>query len=260
MKEHFLKTLMVCLLLPLLVVSCKDDPQDPDNPVNPPDNSNIIKDAVTDIDGNKYDAVKIGTQVWMAENLRTTHFPNGTEIPLRSDGSKQDGFRDYPDDNSHNVEKYGYLYDWYAVTCGLTPRDGIPSGLQGLCPPGWHVPSRAEWEALFDFVKSKYPDHEAQALASTEGWKECSSIENAPGYDASRNNATHFSALPAGVAYRGVSYFGEYAYFWTCTLYGENPAYGVWISYDDIRTFMGDCNADASCSLRCVRDPEDADE
>ena len=105
--------------------------------------------TVTDIDGNTYSTVQIGNQCWMAENLRTTKFADGTSISLAisSNGSASVAYRYYPNSNSDNVLRYGYLYNRKAATKG-TNSSANPSGVQGVCPNGWHLPSHAELKQL----------------------------------------------------------------------------------------------------------------
>ena len=100
---------------------------------------------VTDIDGNVYKTVKLGNQVWMAQNLRTTRYADGRKIPLGTRESFDVAYRYYPNNNRANVSKYGYLYNWPAVMNGSLSSSANPSGVQGICPDGWHVPSDAEW-------------------------------------------------------------------------------------------------------------------
>lgn len=101
--------------------------------------------TVTDFDGNVYSTVKLGTQCWMRENLRTTHYADGTEIPL---GDELASFTDplyfnHPAGSLTLVER-GYLYNYPAVMHGDSSSWEIPSGVQGICPDGWHVPSLLE--------------------------------------------------------------------------------------------------------------------
>ena len=110
---------------------------------------------VTDIDGNEYKTVKLGNQVWMAENLRTTRYADGTPIPLGTEASLDVAYRYYPNYNRANVSKYGYLYNWAAVMNGSASSEANPSGVQGICPDGWHVPSDAEWTELTNYVSSQ---------------------------------------------------------------------------------------------------------
>ena len=103
------------------------------------------QDTVTDIDGNEYETVEIGEQVWMAENLKVTHYNDGTEIPTGySDddwaGLSTGAYAVY-DDNESNADTYGYLYNWYAVD---DDRE--------VCPASWHVPTDGEYTALSDYL------------------------------------------------------------------------------------------------------------
>ena len=109
---------------------------------------------VTDYDGNVYQTVQIGEQVWMAENLKTTHYADGTEIPVVEDDN--DWFNlflnramCYYDNSISNKDIYGALYTWEAATRGYSTA-GNPSLVQGACPYGWHIPSDAEWTELTD--------------------------------------------------------------------------------------------------------------
>lgn len=113
--------------------------------------------TVTDIDGNVYPIVQIGNQIWMAENLRTTHYSDGTPIEdgtglgdISTDDTTSRFF--YYDDDTTNIEEYGLLYNWYAVTRGTNGSSSNPSGVQGISPKGWHIPSHAEWTELERFL------------------------------------------------------------------------------------------------------------
>jgi uncharacterized protein (TIGR02145 family) len=100
---------------------------------------------VSDIDGNGYDTVHIGTQIWLAENLKTTHYNDGTSIPKVTDNLTWSGLstgaRSYYGNDSTQYDKvYGPLYNWHAVETGK------------LCPTGWHVPTDAEWTVLTNYL------------------------------------------------------------------------------------------------------------
>ncbi|MBR4535035.1 MAG: hypothetical protein IKO62_00075 [Bacteroidales bacterium] len=110
--------------------------------------------TVTDYDGNIYYTVQIGSQCWMKQNLRTTHYANGASIALGSSTSTTTAYRYYPNNNSSNVSTYGYLYNWPAVMHGASSSSSNPSGVQCICPNGWHVPSDAEWVQLTNYVRS----------------------------------------------------------------------------------------------------------
>lgn len=83
-----------------------------------PSTADVIRNAVQDVDGNSYDAVRIGDQVWMATNLKTTHYADGTEIPQGTTISDTTAYRYCPSNNPQTVDKYGYLYNWPAVMHG----------------------------------------------------------------------------------------------------------------------------------------------
>ena len=210
---------------------------------------------VTDIDGNEYKTVKLGDQVWMAENLRTTRYANGTTIPLGTTTSSTTAYRYYPDNDSANVTDYGYLYNWAAVMNGSASSEANPSGVQGICPDGWHVPSDAEWTELENYVSSQSQyvcgsstSKIAKALASEEGWN--SSTENcAVGNNPIANNATGFSARPAGGYYS----VGNTANFWSATQYDSYHAYYRFLNYGDASVNWNYTPKDNGYAVRCVR-------
>ena len=232
-----------------------------------PSTADVIRNAVTDIDGNKYDAVKIGNQVWMASNLRTTRYADGTAIPLGDTASMTEPYRYAPgtyesnEENMVNVPAYGYLYNWAAVMHGAESSDANPSGVQGICPKGWHVPSDAEWTQLTDYMKTR-PEYMssgnstyiAKALAATWGW-ESSSDPDAVGYEPSTtNNATGFSALPAGT-YKGIyNNFGIHAKFWSTTETNSNWAWFRCLYYTNANVDRSYGTRGCGFSVRCVRD------
>ena len=205
---------------------------------------------VTDIDGNVYKTVKLGNQVWMAQNLRTTRYADGTTIPL--------GTSYYPDNDSANVTDYGYLYNWAAVMKGASSSEANPSGVQGICPDGWHVPSDAEWTELTYYVKSQYvcggdEDNIAKALASEVGWNN-DTANCAVGNNPSANNATGFSARPAGYYFGSYINFGGYANFWSATQRNSPNAYYRYLRYDYAGVYRCYSSKSSGYSVRCVRD------
>ena len=169
--------------------------------------------SLADIDGNVYNTVQIGNQCWMKENLRTTHYTDNTEVTGRY----------APNNDEDNVPTYGYMYNWAAMMHGASSSSASPSGVQGICPIGWHVPSDAEWRQLTDYVSSVSAywcggssGNIAKALASTTSWGSYN-VECTAGNDQSTNNATGFSALPAGNYNGYYGHFGYYAAFWSAT-------------------------------------------
>ena len=254
--------LSVFTLALMFLTGCDEDP------IIFPDDDDVRYDdgimpaAVTDIDGNTYDAVRLGEQVWMAENLRVTRLPNGTPIGPDTT-SAVCGNRFCPDGDSANIETFGYLYDWSAAIGGH-PNYGNPMArLQGICPDGWHLPSDAEWTQLTDYlstcrnyVSGYNTENIAKALASTEQWS-VSNEDYAVGNNPAQNNATGFGALPAG------DYaFGTYANTHDATAFWSSSQQDSQNSYAYGRNLSFNCPVvnrnvyyrDNGCSVRCVRD------
>jgi uncharacterized protein (TIGR02145 family) len=139
-------------------------------------------DGVIDIDGNTYPIIKIGFQVWMAENLKVTHFNNGDIIPNITDNSewiiqKTGALCNYNNDQK-NHEIYGSLYNFYAV-----------SDQRGLCPEGWHVPDYSEWQSLVNFLGGK-------AVAAGKLKQSDTTFWHKPNVGAT--NESGFTSIPAG--------------------------------------------------------------
>ena len=204
--------------------------------------------TVTDVDGNVYQTVKIGNQCWMRENMRTTHYADGT--PITGDFYIPTG-----------PQEYGYLYKWSTVMNGMPSSALNPSGVTGICPTGWHVPSDAEWTQLTDYVSGQ-PEYVcgdnqqniARALASQTNWN-TGTTACGPGYDMSLNNATGFTALPAGDYYPGgIHDIGANAYFWTATEYSSSSAWIRWLGSHTSTVPREDYNKGSNgLSIRCVR-------
>ena len=215
--------------------------------------------TVTDYDGNEYATVLIGNQCWMKENLRTTHYTDGAEIPLITSGiSETVAYRYCPNNVTGYVGEYGFLYNLSAVMGGEAASSTNPSGVQGICPTGWHVPSSSEWQQLKNYVSSQNAyrcENEAEsianALSSPEGWNSQSTC--CPG-GTSHSNLTGFSAKPAGYVLYGnyPSGVGSYAYFWTATATRNcDYEFSEWS-----RSVTAYWNHSSSCafSVRCLRD------
>lgn len=212
--------------------------------------------TVTDYDNNTYNTVQIGDQCWMKENLRTTHYADGTTVASRY----------APNNDESNVATYGYLYNWPAVMHGSASSSSNPSNVQGICPAGWHMPSDAEWTQLTTYVHdngyqctdcngSNYWSHVdciAKALAAQTGWPSYSHDACAVGYDLSTNNATGFSALPAGF-YCGAYYYGQTAYYWTTSQFNSSEAYFRSLDCCVDYVWKGNDYKSQGYSVRCVR-------
>jgi uncharacterized protein (TIGR02145 family) len=180
---------------------------------------------ITDADGNSYNTVTIGTQTWMVENLRTTKFSDGTAIPLVTDtyswiSLNSPAYCWYNNDETSNKDKYGALYNGYAVQTGR------------LAPRGWHVPSEEEWITLKDFVSKNIGQSisVSKALASNSQWTNFdianSYTKNYVGYNQTINNSSGFSALPGGIRKmlyntRVFDSLGDTGIWWATTKYNS---------------------------------------
>ena len=229
-----------------------------------------------DIDENKYNTVRIGQQCWMRENLRTRRYADGTSIPQGESYSLTSAFWYYPMNESANKANYGLLYNWAALMRGASSSNTNPSGVQGVCPDGWHVPSDAEWTQLYNFVNSQSQNvcggidgQVGKSLAATMGWDLGGTSCEVGNANPATNNATGFSALPAGY-YQGGDYLipefvnygglGYNTFFWTTTQ--ETDSYGYYNTYywglhsnyaSVIHNNFYDADGDAY-SVRCVKD------
>ena len=216
--------------------------------------------TLADIDGNTYNTVQIGTQCWMKQNLKTTKYADGTSISQGSSSSTTTAYWYYPNNNSSNKATYGLLYNWKAVMGSSSSSSANPSGVQGICPTGWHVPSDAEWTQLTDYVSSQNQyvcgstnTQIAKALAGTTDWHSSTTtcdVGNTP----SNNNATGFSALPAGNCYSSYYGFSSYTYFWSATETSSTDAYCRTLSYNDAGVSRYAVYNPHGHSVRCVRD------
>jgi uncharacterized protein (TIGR02145 family) len=146
-----------------------------------------------DIDGNVYTTITIGAQVWMVENLKTTKYRNGDPIPNESANSawkisKKGALCNY-NNNEANGNRYGKLYNWYAV-----------NDSRKLAPAGWHIPSDAEWNTLSNYLAANpgASGSVIKALAAKIDWA-TSAEDGAVGNDLTKNNASGFTGLPGGI-------------------------------------------------------------
>jgi hypothetical protein len=137
MRKNDKKWLFLLLGMSLIFIfttSCRKEDKNTNNNTNPPTG------AVTDVDGNVYHAITIGTQTWLVENLKVTKFNDFSTIPLVSDGKSwgnpTPGYCWYNNADPKDMNDYGCLYNWYAVNTGK------------LAPIGWHVPTEGEWLTL----------------------------------------------------------------------------------------------------------------
>jgi uncharacterized protein (TIGR02145 family) len=186
-----------------------------------------------DIEGNEYFVVQIGTQIWMAENLKTQTYKNGTAIPttsLPNDPNLGTGIYQWAYDGmEHNVPLYGRLYTWHAVV-----------DASGICPDGWRVPTQAEFYVMRNYLRDNGYNYDgtttgdkyAKSLASREGW-EFNGDEGTVGNTdfPKKRNSSGFTAVASG--YRGgngvFAEKGRFAFYWTQTTGGPTN-YGTQVS------------------------------
>jgi len=201
---------------------------------------NQAQTTVTDVDGNIYNTVTIGTQIWMKENMRTAHYSDGTSVTKVTGDSNWDALTAvdkaycwYNDDSTSYANTYGALYTWAAVMNGAAGSSLIPSGVQGICPTDWHIPSDGEWTVLTDYLINNGYGYQGsgndigKSMAETWGWLTNATSGNV-GNDLASNNSSGFSALPSGYRnYAGGSSgnIGYSAIWWSAT---ENTPNGPW--------------------------------
>ena len=194
--------------------------------------------TITDIDGNVYNTVTIGTQVWMKENLKVSKYRNGDAIPTDLDTAawsttSSGAYAIYNNDAANNII-YGKLYNWYAV-----------ADSRNLCPVGWHVPSDGEWTILENFLGG----------ASIAGgkMKAVSNLWLSPNTGAT--NESGFSGLPSGYRYTNGSYYGVgFGGWWSST---ESSSSEAWYRNLDYGSGVSGRNFNYKqygFSVRCLRD------
>jgi uncharacterized protein (TIGR02145 family) len=226
MKSKISSYIIIFGVLMILAVSC--------NKIDKP------PAAVNDIEGNFYKTVEIDDQIWMAENLKTTRYNDGTEIQLIENEDEwrtleTSGFCWYDNNESEFKETYGALYNGYAVVTGK------------LCPAGWHVPDIEEWQHLITFLGDTVNAGGELKETGTAHW-------HSPNKYA--DNSSGFTALAAGLRYHEGSFSSILFYtgFWTSS---ETETFDQWY----IGLYYGNPNVKIShrpkkfgFSVRCIKD------
>jgi uncharacterized protein (TIGR02145 family) len=219
-----ISAIVLVTIMAILLHSCKKE------------EVNII---VTDIDGNVYKTLSIGTQIWMAENLKTTKYKDGTAITCPGTNftlwaNNTDGaFASYNNDAA-NKNAYGALYNWHAVNTNK------------LCPSGWHVPSNDEWATLVTYVGDNAGGKMKEA--GTVHWQ-------TPNEGAT--NESGFSALPGGDrTYMGAyELIGESGNWWSSSEYRYNIALSRGMNYFSTEVYYNnDMYKGYGFSVRCIKD------
>lgn len=213
------------------------------------DSNNNPSDTITDADGNVYSTVTIGTQVWMAENLRTTKDNNVTPFPLVTDGAAWGTMTTaaycwYNNDEAANKSVYGALYNWTAA--------------MNACPAGWHLPTDEEWKALERNLGMNNTDADATGWrysglvggklkeTGTSHWK-------VPAVEAT--NTSGFTSLPGGDRDSDLGFLnlGDYCYFWSATEDGNSRAWYRRLNDDNAGVHRNSSRKETGYSVRCLK-------
>lgn len=195
------------------------------------ENDLINNEIVEDYDGNIYQTVTIGDQIWMKENLKSLHYADGSEITE---------VWSYDDDDNY-VETYGRLYTWDAAMKYTTIEAS-----QGACPDGWHVPTDDEWTTLGNYLGGNSIAGGQMKSTGTELWQ-------APNTGAT--NESGFTALPAG-EYDDTHYqlLYQYAVMWSSTETSSTKCKYRYLAYDDAELHPYNYYKDFRYSVRCLKD------
>ena len=251
--------------------------------------------SVTDYDGNEYPVVQIGSQCWLAENLRCSHSPKTGRLivdnHIESFSSKhaewytrkismEDCLLEPFDSVACVTHHFGLLYNWCATMDTACPTNYVevateldnnntiwyytPSGnQQGICPIGWHVPSDTEWSEMESFVSGSdlsistgYRGTHAGKLAGGNVWKS-STTSNAPGNYNDIRNSSGFSAVPAGSTWLTTFDGGGFAQFWSSSWSSSREAWSRCLCFGSSGVQRTYIDKNVGFSVRCLRDDED---
>jgi len=240
-RNKWILVLTITALLVILETSCKKKESNDNN--NPPVQET---GTVTDVDGNIYKTVKIGSQWWMAENLKVTHYRNGDLLPNYTDSlmwsNTLNGARCYYNNDSIvYASVYGALYNWYAI-----------NDSRQISPLGWHVPSDAEWIILLNYLGGLNIASGKMKETGTSHWQSPNS---------GANNSSGFTALPGGGRVNQLQqdfyfiYLGLSCDFWSSTENEAQFASGFDMSfYDETVGYSTGNKFTYGASIRCIKD------
>jgi Fibrobacter succinogenes major domain (Fib_succ_major). len=218
--------------------------------------------TISDIDGNVYHWITIGSQKWMVENLRTTKYRSGESISCVTDNTTWSnasfGAYCYYNNSIGNNAQYGNLYNWYAV-----------NDSRKIAPAGWHIPTNEEWNTMITYLVDNGYNADgsttwnkvARSLAAKSNWATLansgfSGLVYSIGYDLSKNNSTGFTALPGGYRnntgnFEGLSFFG---YWWSATENDSKNGKDWYLYYPDSSISNSYSSKSYGYSVRCVKD------
>lgn len=215
-----------------------------------------------DYDGNVYNSVVIGKQCWMRDNLRTSHYADGTPIAKGNTTSTETPYY-YTDSAAINgtvLQRSGFMYNWAAVMRGAAATNANPSGVQGVCPDGWHVPSFPEVKQMLDFLKTERrfwcytgSNSTSKSLCSTENY-------GYPSYDCyaitqpGANNSSRFTAYQAWTYNGDYNYYGSANFFTTSIDPNNNEISTLCIGWREYSPSESSTTApQCGISVRCLK-------
>jgi len=229
-KRIWLCPLIVIGFVLILTISCKKE----EGPT----------DKITDKDGNVYTSIAIGTQVWMVENLKTTKYNDGTDIPEVTEGGQwrtltTGAYCWYDNDASTYKTPYGALYNWWVVNTGK------------LCPSGWHVPTDVDMNTLITFLGGIDMAGNKLKEKGIAHWNT---------FNTAATNESGFTALPGGTrdgAGGGFVSLGNIAWYWYNNKSVADPAYYFIMVSDQGKVTYSSAYSDGhkkqGCYIRCIK-------
>ena len=256
-----MKKLLIAFALTNALFSCKKEKTNTNSTTNSSngvtcvDNPNInftaigtpvgkFSDCIKDVDGNVYKTVNIGTQTWMAENLKTSKYNDGTSIQNVKDSlvwSKlTTGAWCYYNNDEKNNSKYGKLYNWYSV-------NSTSNGNKNVCPTGWHVPTNSEWTILTDFLGG---DSVAGGKMKEIG------VLNWSNLNVGATNTSLFTSIASGVNFFSFKFKNQGVFFWSKD---ENTnqnhlAWNISLGFNGAYVDLDDEPKVSGFSIRCLKD------
>jgi len=213
-------------------------------------NPNLTYGTLTDQDGNIYRTIVIGTQEWMAENLKTSHYRNGDTILTATENttwaSLSTGASCWYNIQSASYNcPYGKLYNWYAVADN-----------RHVCPSGWHEPSEAEWNTLIGYIDPSADSSAIGDQSTTAGGKmKGTGLQYWQYPNNAADNNSGFSGLPGGLRGDTGSFLnlGNYGYWWSSNQENTTYAWCRWLNNNNGVAGRGSLDKNNGFSVRCIR-------
>ncbi len=247
MKKIYFTPSLFIAIVSIVFSSCSEDDKGeiiPNNPINGQStavfNPDVTHGTMTDYEGNIYKTVTIGTQTWMAENLRTTKYNDDTAIPNVTDDAEWEALTTGAYCNYNNttgtdtIATYGRLYNWHAVNTGK------------LAPASWHVPTDAEWATLIDYLGGIGVAGGKLKETGTTHWNSSNS---------GTTNETGFTALPGGFCSDIGTFYdgGKNGFWWSASEVSTDIARALYVNLHYSDVFSSSSPKKVGISVRCVK-------